>query len=62
MFAILKDGIVIDCGFSNGEAVVTAQPPHERVYEEGYCFVQMTLENSPAQFGQKFNGKTFYFD
>lgn len=64
LYAILKNNIVVDCGTGNTEKVIASLQSSNRTYskQDGFEFVVMTLENSPAFVGMKYNGKQFYFE
>jgi hypothetical protein len=63
MYAVLKENVVIDCGFGNTETVYSANTAMKEPYQksDGFYFVEMTLENSPASFGMTYDGSKFYF-
>lgn len=62
MYAVLKDGIVINCGFGDKEKTIS--PITNECYEEknGFHFIPMTVENSPAEIGMVYNNNKFYFE
>ena len=64
LYAVLKNNIVIDCGVGDIEKIVTSLHNNKQVYskQDGFEFVQMTLDNSPATIGMKYNGKQFYYE
>lgn len=62
MYAILKNNIVVNCGFKNNDVFISAMDGKtEYTEKEGYAFIPMTLDNSPAEIGMSYNGKNFYF-
>ena len=55
MYAVIKDNIIIDVGFGNKDLVKSLKD--ETVYtSELNTLVEVTLENSPMQLGQKYLG------
>ena len=62
MYAVTKKNIVVDCGFGNEDLVKSALNNNaEFDKNEGYNFIPMTLENSPAEIGMVYDGEKFYF-
>lgn len=50
MFAVLKDSIVIDCGFGDVDEV--ASPLTKKTYDDkNYTLIQVTEKNSPFIIG-----------
>lgn len=60
MYAILKDGYVIDLAFNNNKLITSPMTFNTYSLEE-HEIVEMTLENSPAKIGSFYNGKTFEY-
>lgn len=55
LFAVIKDGIVVDCGWKQDNKVYDARSQNI-VYEEkdGYVFVEVTEKNSPFYIGTEY--------
>lgn len=62
MFAVMRNNYVIDCAFEDGEQVVS--PLTKTIYklDEDYKLIKMTVYNSPAEIGMKYDGNKFYFE
>lgn len=55
MYAVIEDDIIIDVGFGNKDLVKSLKD--ETVYtSELNTLVEVTLDNSPMQLGQKYLG------
>jgi hypothetical protein len=55
MYAVIKDNIIIDVGFGNKDLVKSLKD--ETIYTSKLnTLVEVTLENSPMQLGQKYLG------
>lgn len=63
MYAVLKDDTVISCGFFV-DGVCRSVFNSETTFKDsdGYTFVEMTIDNSPAQINMKYDGNKFYFE
>lgn len=61
MYAIVCNQIVIDCGFGD-EIIQSPLTKKNYTKNDEYQFVAMTIENSPASIGMKYNGNKFYFE
>jgi hypothetical protein len=61
MYAVLKDNIVIDVGFGINEFSLVDYNSKPIINTGDFVYVQMTPENSPAETGMKYNGKTFSY-
>lgn len=59
MYAIVYNEYVIDCGFGNNEECKAAMSDKVYSSKDGYTFIPMTLDNSPAAIGMFYNGNTF---
>jgi hypothetical protein len=60
MYAVLENNTVIDCGFdANG---IIQSPLTQKLYDNNYQFIAMTIENSPAEIGMKYKENKFYFE
>lgn len=63
MFAILdRNKYVVGCGFGNLEEVQSVID--NRIYRknDGFDFVQMTIENGTASAGMKYENNKFYYE
>lgn len=62
MYAVLKDSIVIDFGSVNENKIYSILPSKD-IYDltDEFQIVEMTIENSPASFNMKYDGKKFTY-
>jgi len=63
-FAVIKDNTVIGCGIHNADNKIQ-DPIQKTVYDNSdLIFVPMTLENSPASIGMKYDtiNNKFYME
>ena len=61
MYAVLKDNTIVSIGFgTNIDSLIdfNSKPISN---SEQFEFIQMTPDNSPAELGMKYNGKTFSY-
>lgn len=61
MYAVLKDNIIVDIGFGVDESTLVNYLSKPIINTGEFVYVQMTPENSPAELGMKYNGKTFSY-
>jgi hypothetical protein len=63
MYAVLKNNTVVSCGFFIDNVCRSAFNPEVSFKDsDGFTFVKMTLDNSPAGINMKYNGNKFYFE
>jgi hypothetical protein len=63
MYAIIKDGIVISCGFGKSELEIIDFAT-KQLYNNSngeFQFVKMTPENSPVEIGMKYKKNQFNY-
>jgi hypothetical protein len=61
MYAVLKDDIIVNIGFGININFLIDFNSNPILNSEQFEFIQMTPENSPAELGMKYNGKTFSY-
>lgn len=61
MYAVLKNDIIVNIGFGVDVNCLIDFNSNPILNLEEFDFVQMTQDNSPAELGMKYNGKTFSY-
>ena len=61
MYAVLKDNRIVDVGFGTDELNLVNYSSKPIINTGDFVYVQMTPDNSPAELGMKYNGKTFSY-
>ena len=61
MYAVLKNNIVVSVGFGVNTNSLVDFNSNPILSLDEFDFVQMTPDNSPANLGMQYNGKTFSY-
>lgn len=59
MYAIVSNSIVIDCAIEIDNQIVSPLTKKTYIKDNNFQFVQMTLENSPAEVGMLYKNNKF---
>jgi hypothetical protein len=62
LYAVLKNNTVVDCGIGDNKEVLSLMSQQNYKAKDGFEFVEMTIQNSPAELGMIYNNNKFYFE